>query len=140
MDYKEFKNKLSSNRAFVEESSKPDLNFEISQMIIDARLMRGLTQKQLADLVGTKQPSIARIESGMMLPTLPFLEKIAKALKTNLVAPKFSLAENLKVTVNSVAHQDTEQFPSNLKINHYVLVTPKVQAVRRVDKNIIFNQ
>jgi len=28
------------------------------------RILRGLTQKQLAELVGTKQPSIARLESG----------------------------------------------------------------------------
>jgi len=28
------------------------------------RIQRGLTQKELADMVGTKQPSIARLESG----------------------------------------------------------------------------
>ena len=35
------------------------------------RIMRGLTQKELADLVGTKQPSIARLESGSDLPGSP---------------------------------------------------------------------
>ncbi len=87
MNYNELKNKILSKPAF-KDSLKADLDFEISQMIIDARLMRGLTQKQLAGIVGTKQPSIARIESGSLLPSLSFLEKIAKALETNLIPPK----------------------------------------------------
>ena len=41
---------------------------------------RGLTQKQLADLAGTQQPSIARLESGKADPDLPFLRQIANVL------------------------------------------------------------
>ena len=44
------------------------------------RIMRGLTQKELADLVGTKQPSIARLESGNDLPRLSFLRRVVEAL------------------------------------------------------------
>jgi predicted transcriptional regulator len=32
--------------------------------------MRGLTQEKTAELVGTKQPSIARLESGASTPTV----------------------------------------------------------------------
>ena len=35
---------------------------EIAQLIHDVRRRAGLTQKQLADLVGTSQPAIARLE------------------------------------------------------------------------------
>jgi predicted transcriptional regulator len=42
--------------------------------------MRGLTQAQLAEKVGTKQPSIARLESGQEAPRLSFLKRVVEAL------------------------------------------------------------
>ena len=44
------------------------------------RLIRGLSQAQLAEMVGTRQPSIARLENGTSTPSLSFLTKIAEAL------------------------------------------------------------
>lgn len=44
------------------------------------RILRGLTQEQLAELVGTKQSSIARLEQGKTPPSLSFLRKVADAL------------------------------------------------------------
>ena len=44
------------------------------------RMLRGLTQAQLAEMVGTRQPSIARLENGTSAPSLSFLSKIAKVL------------------------------------------------------------
>jgi DNA-binding XRE family transcriptional regulator len=48
------------------------------------RIMRGLTQEQLAELVGTKQPSIARLESGRTEPRLSFLRQVVEALGGHL--------------------------------------------------------
>ena len=48
------------------------------------RMLRGLTQAQLADLVGTRQPSIARLENGSSTPSLSFLNKIAEALNARI--------------------------------------------------------
>jgi DNA-binding XRE family transcriptional regulator len=48
------------------------------------RIARGLTQAQLAALVGTKQPSIARIENGKTEPKLSFLRRLAEALDARL--------------------------------------------------------
>ena len=57
--------------------------------------MRALTQKELADLVGTKQPSIARLESGSDLPRLSFLRRVVEAL--GLPSPQATdLAKNPK--------------------------------------------
>lgn len=50
--------------------------FQIARL----RIERGLTQAQLAELVGTKQPSIARLERGASQPSLAFLRKLAAAL------------------------------------------------------------
>ena len=44
------------------------------------RIQRGLSQEQLAEKVGTKQPSIARLESGRSTPNLDFLRRVAAAL------------------------------------------------------------
>ncbi|HNZ12506.1 MAG TPA: helix-turn-helix transcriptional regulator [Anaerolineaceae bacterium] len=44
------------------------------------RMFRGLTQAQLAEMVGTRQPSIARLENGTSAPSFSFLSKIVEAL------------------------------------------------------------
>jgi len=48
------------------------------------RMLRGLTQAQLAEMVGTRQPSIARLENGSSSPSLSFLQKIATALNAKI--------------------------------------------------------
>ena len=53
---------------------------EPSYQIARLRMLRGLTQAQLAEMVGTRQPSIARLENGTSTPSLSFLTKIAEAL------------------------------------------------------------
>ncbi len=55
---------------------------EPAYQVARLRILRGLTQAQLADLVGTKQSSIARLESGVAPPNLSFLSKVAAALGT----------------------------------------------------------
>ncbi len=40
----------------------------------------GLSQRQLAEMVGIRQPNIARLEAGDVLPTLGTLDRIADAL------------------------------------------------------------
>ena len=60
-------------RAAVEE-------LEPAYQVARLRIMRGLTQKQLAELVGTHQSSIARLESGNTQPRLSFLRRVVEAL------------------------------------------------------------
>jgi ribosome-binding protein aMBF1 (putative translation factor) len=56
--------------------------FEIAQIIYDARTAAGLTQQQLADLIGTKQPVISQLESADYEgQSLAMLERIAAALQ-----------------------------------------------------------
>ncbi len=57
------------------------LNLRVAQMIYDARTKAGLTQEQLAQLVGTSQSSIARLEDADYEGhSLSMLNRIAKAL------------------------------------------------------------
>lgn len=46
-----------------------------------ARIEHDMTQDQLATAIGSMQKSISRYETGLSLPSLETLEKIAKALK-----------------------------------------------------------
>jgi DNA-binding XRE family transcriptional regulator len=57
---------------------------EPGYQIARLRLQRGLTQTQLAEMVGTRQPSIARLENGTSVPSLSFLDRIAKALDARI--------------------------------------------------------
>jgi transcriptional regulator with XRE-family HTH domain len=54
--------------------------YEWQRALIQARLAAGLTQQQLADLIGKHQAAIARLESGIMLPKLDTVYQIASAL------------------------------------------------------------
>lgn len=57
---------------------------ELAHQIALLRIRRGLTQQELADLVGTKQPSIARLESGRTNPNYDFLKRVLDALGASL--------------------------------------------------------
>lgn len=46
-----------------------------------ARVEMDLTQGQLAELIEAKQKSISRYETGLSLPSLDTLEKLAKTLQ-----------------------------------------------------------
>lgn len=69
-------------RARIEEEK---LNIQVAQMIYDARHKAGLTQKQLAELIGTKQQVIARLEDADYEGhSLTMLQRIAAALGRRL--------------------------------------------------------
>jgi transcriptional regulator with XRE-family HTH domain len=57
---------------------------EPAYQVARLRILRGLTQGQLAKRIGTHQPSIARLESGKKDPDIPFLRQIAKALNARV--------------------------------------------------------
>jgi ribosome-binding protein aMBF1 (putative translation factor) len=69
--------------------------FDLIEKMIEKRIKRGLTQKQLARKLRTKQSAISRFESGRGNPTVNFLYNIADALgikiKIEIVKRKQSL-------------------------------------------------
>lgn len=83
MDYKEY---AKLNNIDLNEN---DPVFAASTLITEARLYADMSQAELAKKIGTQQPSIARAEKGAVVPSIDFLQKIAKAIGTYLVPPKF---------------------------------------------------
>ncbi|MEK7518183.1 MAG: helix-turn-helix domain-containing protein [Patescibacteria group bacterium] len=54
--------------------------YAVISELISARLKKRMTQKDIAEKLGTKQSAIARLESGNVNPTLEFLQKIAQVM------------------------------------------------------------
>lgn len=76
---------LKQDPSLKEEFEKADRAWDISFQIYDLRKKAGLTQTQLAKLVGTRQSNIARIESADYAGyTFKTLERVTKALKARL--------------------------------------------------------
>jgi len=122
MSVKHFVEKLKKeNPTFRKECEKIDLAFEIGNQVFSARIDAGLSQEKLAQKIGTKQPSIARIESGASLPSLSFLEKIAKALGTRLLPPQFEV--NINASYDSTTQTEEAQ------------ISPYTASVEGVDFN-----
>lgn len=65
---------------FVAAANELEPGYQIARL----RIQRGLTQAQLAEMVGTRQPSIARLENGNSIPSLSFLKRIADALDARI--------------------------------------------------------
>ena len=89
-NYKELKNKLLRDKEVKKSYEELKLEFEFIVAIIEKRIEKGLTQKMLAEKLGTKQSAISRLESGLYNPSFAFLKKTANAMNLEL---KISLAE-----------------------------------------------
>jgi DNA-binding XRE family transcriptional regulator len=54
--------------------------YEVVGAMIEARHDEGLTQKEVADRMGTTQSAIARLENARQLPSLAFVTRYATAI------------------------------------------------------------
>lgn len=83
-DLDRLKKKLMKDPEFkrIYEESRPE--FEIARAVIRARIEKGLTQKQLAEKLHTRQSVISRVERANTTPSLSFLKRLATALNTTL--------------------------------------------------------
>ena len=71
-----------------EEIAESDLRVALIGELIKARQEQGISQKQLEELSGVKQPVIARMERGLTSPQLTTILKILAPLgKTLAIVP-----------------------------------------------------
>jgi ribosome-binding protein aMBF1 (putative translation factor) len=61
------------------------LAFELGRAVRELREERGWSQTQLAHAAAMTQSAVARFEAGGTVPTLPVLERLARALDVELV-------------------------------------------------------
>ena len=82
--YTDVKNRFLTDSEFRKEYEALGSEFELIEAIIRRRAELKMTQKELADKMGTGQAVISRLESGNANPTLGSLAEIAKALDADL--------------------------------------------------------
>jgi len=82
--YKQFKKELLKDKKIKQAYDDLGPEFALIEIIIKKRIEKGLTQKQLAKKIGTKQSAISRFESGTYNPSFSFLQKVANALDARL--------------------------------------------------------
>jgi ribosome-binding protein aMBF1 (putative translation factor) len=83
--WSEFKKKIYSE----EEIAEADLKADLICSIIEARTEKGLSQRDLEEASGVKQPVIARLEKGQTSPQLGTILKALGALgKTLAIVPR----------------------------------------------------
>ena len=82
--FEQYREKLLNDPEFVEQYDQFEPEYQLVRQIIEARIEQKLTQKELAQRIGTKQSNIARLESGTSNPSLQFLKRVAQGLGKNL--------------------------------------------------------
>lgn len=83
-EWKKVKKELLRNKAVRKEYVRLGPQFLLISKMIGLRIRHGLTQKELAKRIGTKQSAVSRFESGKYNPSVKFLEKTAVALGAKL--------------------------------------------------------
>ena len=67
-----------------EEVAESDLRVALIGEIIKARQEKGISQKQLEDMTGIKQPVLSRMERGTVSPNLDTVQRVLFALGKTL--------------------------------------------------------
>lgn len=104
---------IAASPTFAEELAKAREGTRLGLALTELREERGLTQREVSERTGIKQPMLARIERGQM-PTLPTLRRIAQALNARVI-----IAPDTPIVVEAIA----EIIPAE--------AAPKPKAARR---------
>ena len=68
------------NEQFAKEYEAIQPELDVIRAMIDARLAKNLTQKELAERTGINQADISKIENGTRNPSLKLLQRIAEGM------------------------------------------------------------
>jgi len=74
----------AKNTNFIKAKKEIHQEYMLIHQIIDGRTKNNISQKELAKRLGTGQSAVSRLESGTYNPSYKFLQKLAKALETDL--------------------------------------------------------
>lgn len=85
MKHSDFKKRLITDTDYTEAVDSLKLKFSLGDVVIRGRIKNGWSQSELARIIGTKQANISRIESGLANPTIELVQRIMRALDTEIV-------------------------------------------------------
>lgn len=99
LTHNELKQKMLSNPEVRVAYDDLEDEFSVFDELLRARMSAGLTQSEVAEIMGTKTPAIARLESGggrkQHSPSLSTLRKYAEAVGCHV---EIKLVQNLNNT------------------------------------------
>ena len=81
---KEYKREQMKNPEFVEAYEEIQPEMSVIRAMIDARLSRGMTQKELAEATGIAQGESSKLENGTRNPSIKLLQRLAEGLDMTL--------------------------------------------------------
>jgi len=85
IDFEDFKKEIFAKDPELKKAYDAlEVEYSIITQVIQKRLEKKMSQKQLAEKIGTKQSAISRLEGGNANPSVAFLEKVSKALGSKL--------------------------------------------------------
>lgn len=82
--WQQHKNILMKDPEFRKEWEALEPEYALKRRLIELRMKKEMTQKQLAQAAGIHQASIARFERGDYSPTLSFISRLATAMGMKL--------------------------------------------------------
>lgn len=74
----------AATREIEEEYEAARLRFDLGRAVREQRQRQGLSQGELGRRSGMTQSAVARFEAGGTVPTIPVLERLARALDLDL--------------------------------------------------------
>jgi DNA-binding XRE family transcriptional regulator len=84
LDHKDVKKLILQDPKVKLEYDNLDTLYNIKRQIIKLREEHGISQKELAEKIGTKQSAISRLENDDYNPSVELLDKVANALGKKL--------------------------------------------------------
>lgn len=81
---KQYKNEQMKNPEFVQayEDIQPEMS--VVKAMVEARLSRNMTQKELAEATGIAQGEISKLENGTRNPSIKLLQRLAEGMNMAL--------------------------------------------------------
>lgn len=83
-DFSKYLDEQLKNPAFKKEWDALQPEMAIVKAMIEARHVKGLTQKELSEKTGIKQPDISKLEHGKGNPTIKMLQRLADGMDMEL--------------------------------------------------------
>lgn len=82
--WEELRDRRMAERGAAEAYDAARLAFDLGRAVRELREQRDWSQAELAGAAGMTQSAVARFEAGGTIPTLPVLERLARALDVEL--------------------------------------------------------
>jgi len=106
MKISEYRQHLQENPEFIKAEEELQLQLELANCVLRARLKKGWSQTDLANAIGTKQANISRIEAGLANPTINLIQKLIKAL-------------DIEIKISNTEHESIQKgFSGNSEYMH----------------------